>query len=206
LENFGGRSLSFVRDEDHVKILEESVKLVGPLHPALVNERTGKVLSGRHRTFARESWPEEKRDLSKWHIEGIPDADEAMKEDVIMLHANFQRQPSAEETKHRLIRIADGLVRHGVPKSEACSEIVKRKLVPYGKSWLEKLLPSEYKAPTIPKKRVGVSPTSQLTADAKEEAKDIHTALSTLSTFNGEVSLPFKNCKCQECEHKQECY
>ena len=127
-------SLSPEYDKFDTEILEQlkrSKQQQGYLQK-VVKDQEGNPISGRHRLKVDPKWPSE-----------IVKVKDELDRELKIIHFNVQRRVPIEETKTRLLRIAQILESHGVPKSDICPNITK--LVPYSERHVRRLLPDDYK-------------------------------------------------------------
>jgi hypothetical protein len=204
-----------VFDKEYVELLKKSVLQIGYLQDAVVSSKTGKVLIGRHRKFADSKWPERTVDpspLQEALAAFFQSAEDDLAEDLIILHGDVKRIVSLEETKARLVRIAQKIVNRGVEKDKVCTEMCRlradgKALVPYDESYVRRLLPAEYKMTA--KARSQESTLLVARIPSKVDSGEVRTALEEIAQSGlngGEPALPFPNCKCCDCSNKSLCY
>lgn len=207
--------MSFTFDKEYVELLKKSVLQVGYLQDVLVSSKTSKVLLGRHRKFADPNWPERVVDSSPLQealATFFQDAEDDLAEDLIILHGDVKRIVSPEETKARLVRIAQKLQNRGVEKDKICTEMCRlrtdgRSLVPYDESYVRRLLPAEYKMTAKARSQESALLVAQI--PSKADSGEVRTALEEIAQSGlngGEPALPFPNCKCCDCSNKSLCY
>ncbi len=189
---------AIITDKDHVALLKVSIDAVGCLQPIIVDGTNGKVLIGKHR---KESYPDcpEIVKYPKTDVERV----------LIEIHGDVQRTISREETRYKLTKLAKALEQEGKPKEEICGLVAK--MCPHlSDGYVRQLLPKEYKHEE--KVRNSVTQTSvpehELSSPLVNEAtKQAESALTALEKFEDVApDYPFKNCICNICEHKEECY
>ncbi len=105
----------------------------GAIHEIIIDDRTGRVLSGSHRKKSDPAWPEN-------HIR----TKNELEAQLIILHSNFQRQVSSEETCVHLLKIAECLeAEQGIPKHRIAQTLLE--YLPMSQRRIQELLPREYK-------------------------------------------------------------
>jgi hypothetical protein len=182
------------------KNILERLGLCGTLNEVIVDDTTGKVLSGSHRKSADPNWPEK-------HIR----TKNELERQLIILHSNFQRVVKKDETQYRLMKIAQLLEKKGVEKHTIASKMVE--LVPYSQRYIQELLPAEYKekprTPTAP--MPALSPT-QLTCKRLDEGKqqvkrEVNSMVEAFMPKDNDRynPYPYENCACKGCEHENNC-
>lgn len=114
--------------------LEKSYRKYGPLYPILV-DRDGNVIDGFHRLKIDKNWP-------KFQLEW---ADTPLKKEIAALISNvYRRDIHSAEITNRLNRIAEILLKEGVPKGKICEKIAD--LTGASLSWVRKYIGQEYKS------------------------------------------------------------
>ena len=189
--------MSFVLDQKHVEALRLSSQ-VGFLQPVVVDEETGQVYIGRHRVLAVPSWPEVR----------IKVKDDLHRE-LIILNGNIQRTIKQAETKNRLNRIAQILVKSGVPPHEVCAEMCR--LDPpilYDERYIRMCLDDCFKNPA--KVRQQRKRRAEEFAETFPQTPPAPSTLepATQKEATGEqlISYPFSDCRCQTCPNRSKCY
>jgi len=149
--------------------LRKSRSVLGELYPVLVDDETGEVLAGRHRSEA--GW-ESRRLVSVRRVAERLGLDPSRPEVrylcrlLIDLHSNWQRKPSKDETARKLLSLAKTLEDMGVPRERVCARVAE--LVPYDESYVRRLLPDEYKMES--KTRIQKKPEEELKPENKLES------------------------------------
>jgi hypothetical protein len=185
-----------VMDKEAIENLKQS-KAIGYLQPVLVNNKTGKVLVGRHRKMADPNWPEI----------GLDVADD-LTEELIILNGNVQRTPTREETRERLLRIAKILESKGIPKDHVAIEMGKLPGM-YSQSWISILLKDfpEYKMVSLTRPHIEAQPPdkSALLVMPKPDDDIVRTALDSTNEGPLETHYPFPDCRCRGCGNRDKC-
>lgn len=190
--------MAFVHsDEKHVENLRKSVETVGYLYPALRKKGTTKILSGNSRLKADPKWP----------IKDVEVTDE-LEEEKIILDSNIHREIPEEEICHRLLRMAQILLKRGVQPEMVSAELSKELHGRYSADHITKHLPAEYRGQ--PEKRREVSSaTKQLLSDTKKDGENAKEAVAGLVN---DLELEKKSysimsgCLCSGCPNKDECF
>jgi len=180
------------------KKMLESLGMCGTLNDVIIDDTTGKVLSGSNRKSADPNWPE-KHIITKNELE----------RQLIILHSNFQRVVRKEETQYRLLKIAQLLEQQGVTKHTIAAKMVE--LVPYSQRYIQELLPAEYKekprtSPT-PHALTPKSLIEKLDADKKQVKSEVDTMVEAFMPKDNEPysPYPFEDCDCKNCKHENNC-
>ncbi len=194
--------MAVVYDKQHIAALKRAEELVGPLSPVLREKGSNLILSGRNRKAIKADWFEMEKEVK-----------DPLHRELIILLSNVQRQPSEEELKFRLNRVASSMTTvMQIPDESVCDELCKM-LSPdiYSERRIQQLLDDRWKQKTCPKKpkkteSVSVSPEPSNLKKQFVEIKEKSTALDA-ATFSEEDPRPFPNCTCNKCEHfKKDCY
>ena len=127
-------------EEEIVEFLGKSKGVVGELSEIIVDS-DGEILSGRHRVKAGF---ERKRIVDTEAIAknlGLP---RRFVKEMYKIHFNTQRRPKPEETKRRLLVMAEELVSAGVPREHLVAKLAET--TPFSDRYIRELLPDEFKA------------------------------------------------------------
>lgn len=191
--------MSFVYDKETVETLKKS-KEIGCLQRVIIEKGTRRVLVGRHRKFADPDWPEKQ----------IKVKDDLHRE-LIILNGNVQRVVSQEETKMRLTRIARILEDKGTPPEKVCVEMAKLP-IPYTPQHIRRLLPNKYKTQAHatrkkPSKQFGNIGSQNIPQGLTQEGRcDFERLERNIQLLSETNPLPFSDCRCKICPHKETCY
>jgi len=199
--------MAVVYNKQHIAALKKAEELVGPLSPVLREKGSTLILSGRNRKLVNVNWPEMEKEVK-----------DPLHRELIILLSNVQHQPTEEELKFRLNRIANAMTAvMQIPDETVCDKLCKM-LSPeiYSERRIQQLLDDRWKQKTCPKKPkkteiISVSPELLNLKKEAEEIKHIATALDA-ETFSEEDPRPFKDCRCKldannQCPHfKTDCY
>jgi len=120
-------------EEFSLESLKKSEAVVKEIYPIIVNQE-GKILDGLHRSKIKSDW-HKKTVETKNRIEEI----------LVRLHAHHRRRPTREETQALVLELAQELEKSGVPKENISTELIR--VLPYSESYIQHLLPLEYKKP-----------------------------------------------------------
>lgn len=210
-------------DKEHVELLKKSAQTVGFLTDVIVDEKKPEdILSGRHRIIAIPEWTRRPAKVcSHLHRE------------LIILHANIQRQVPEQVTAHRLLRIArilsttGGIVNNKViepvAKEDVCARLTNPKdpLVPFSDRWVEKCLPDEFKHVEMKRTRTEIAEPLRQIDEAKltdrdrallepfhKVEKDVGMVIKEGLTASKDLTTiyPFAECLCNQCPKKSDCY
>jgi hypothetical protein len=207
-----------VLDKDQVEMLRRSAQTVGFLVDVIFDEEKPEdILSGKHRIVAVPEWTRKPAKVcSPLHRE------------LIIVHANIQRQVPEEVTAHRLLRIArilsttggmvNGKMIEPVAKEEVCTRLTdpEEPLVPFGTTWVRKCLPDEFKHVEKKNKPIDATvvshtiPEDELTERQKALLEPFHKAEKTVESLveeglnfsTGPTVYPFIECHCKPTEVK----
>jgi hypothetical protein len=207
-------------DQEHVEMLRRSAQTVGFLSDIIFDEnKPDDILSGKHRIVAVPEWTRKPAKVcSPLHRE------------LIIVHANVQRQVPEEVTRLRLLRIArllsttggmvNGKMIDPVAKEDVCTRMTDPKdpLVPFSDHWVRKCLPDEFKHVEFknkPQKEADLGPPTilsdkNLTERQKallqpftKKEKDVGKLVEAgLQTGTLGTTYPFVDCHCQPIEIK----
>lgn len=120
--------------EDQVEDLKISEAMIGPLHPAIINKRTGHVVSGNHRLAANPNWPVRVIDVDQ------------LEEEKISFHANIQRKMPQAEIIKRIRTICELIEKDkGVPAEECFSYARANGYIPFNEGYARSLCPEKFK-------------------------------------------------------------
>lgn len=192
-----------VPDRNHVTALDRTYELIGPLYPIVVDQ-DGKMLAGYHRIATGKPWPTQTREVKS-----------ELERSLIRLLSNVQREPSEEERKYLINKVAEALMleKH-IPEETVCSELVSM-FCPaiFSERTVQRLLEKRFKAKTLHKKDDSVS-SSSANSDISNLQKKIEKkknmakmALDDMSKrTDGETHYPYPDCKCSSCPHSGDCY
>lgn len=213
--------MSFSHNPEHIEKLHKSYEIVGALQKAIIEKDASRVLVGRHRKFAVPSWPEK-----RIHVKS------PLHRELIIVHGQVQRGLGDEEAKVRVNRIAEIVaspsnqdikylkdivtkpeldkLRKGIPQHEVCFFIIQNKLLPWTEQYVRRLIHSRFKDPhqsnRAKHQAKQVSPRPIQTANI--EAGKVRSALKDLQSEapREEIELPYPDCLCKKCPHRNECY
>jgi hypothetical protein len=113
--------------------LRKSIENVGPLYEVLVAE-DGEILDGKHRLAMNPNHPKKT----------VPAKTKAQKI-IVRLNAHHRRRIPREETQALIMELAQELEKEGIPRESISAELTKR--LPYSESYLQHILPQEFKKP-----------------------------------------------------------
>jgi len=119
-------------DSEILSLLKRSRKQQGYLE-TVKKDQYGYILSGRHRKKVDPKWPEE-----------VVEVKDELDRELKIIHYNIQRKVPMEETKRRLLRIAQILEARGICPTEDIARHMST-LLPYSQRHIERLLPDKYK-------------------------------------------------------------
>ena len=145
-------------DGEIVEGLKKSRGVLGELYP-IIKDESGVILSGKHRDAAgwtAVSLIDTKAIAKKLGLDAGDPADIAIAQALVVIHSNWQRKVSLEETKKNLVVLAQVLEAKGTPKERVCARVSE--LVPYSERWVRELLPDEFKMPTKSDQKAEVVP------------------------------------------------
>lgn len=133
--------------------LKKSVDLVGELLPVIEDERTGEILEGLHRLAIDPDW-ERKKVQTRNDVQAT----------LIKIHSHYRRTRDKEETRGLLLDLAQKLEKTGFyEKEKICAKVAE--VVPYSPSYVNELLPDDYKdktkihpAPLVERQKPGSIP------------------------------------------------
>lgn len=196
-------------NQEHVEALKRSFELVGPIYPIVEDKENGREVSGRHRSLTGKPWPRVKRKFKN-----------SFQRELFILLSNTQRQPSEEESKFRLNRVAmEYWIINKCEEGTVCAKLTEL-LGPHdeqqpdgtvihvpmwkSKRWIEHLLDDRWKGPQGPKKTEATSISDNINSKVNQ-IKEVKTALEEQNTALDEGSYPYPECKCRECDRKTEC-
>ena len=232
-----------VPDKEHVKSLKRSFEILGPLQDVVIDQN-GKTLVGKHRQFTTSNWPVK-----------IHSCKDELEAEMVITHGNVQRVITKEEQMLRFERIARFIAQKGVRKcllpgmncdvantdkcevADDCYVSVPAEkvsatmfsLLPYSPTYIERLLPKEFKQPRVKpdaitpgtKSPVGTNQSddepAETTSQQKVELIDenakraednlsiINAAFKSEDTAIADDGYPFPECKCRECSKKEVC-
>jgi hypothetical protein len=196
-------------DAEHIESLKRSFELVGPIYPIVEDKENGKEVSGRHRSLTGKPWPRVKRRFK-----------DNFQRELFILLSNTQRQPSEEESRFRLNRVAmEYWILHKCEEGTVCARLTELLgphdeqsdgtviHVPMWKSarWIEHLLEDRWKGNQGPKKTEVTSISDGITSKVNQ-IKKIKTALEDqISALDEQPQYPYPECKCPTCDRKTEC-
>jgi hypothetical protein len=185
-------------NQENVEAIQRSVQLVGPLHE-IIKDQNGRTLSGRHRELADQGWPTRTIEVK-----------DAFQRELIILLSNVQRQPTEEEMKFRLNRLAmEYWIKHKCPEEKVCTALIELFNPENGAKIfksprrIEQLLDDRWKLKTCPKKTETVS-VSNIEQKADETNKHIE-KLAVRASTNKPYSI-MNGCICPNCPNKNQCF
>ena len=179
--------------------LKRSREQVGCLYPVLVDQY-GKIIDGRHRKAVFPDWPESRTEVQS-PIQRLQ----------MIIHRNLRRTVPPSETKENIIKLAVELQKGGAFPGEIAKKI--HALVPYSEAYIRMLLPVEFKDPAHVESALQQNRTAAQVSCANPEATipeapapKLKRIVENFGKTELPITLPFSDCSCEECPHKQACY
>jgi len=186
-------------NQENVEAILRSFQLVGPLHE-IIKDQSGRTLSGRHRELADQAWPTRTIEVQ-----------DAFQRELITLLSNVQRQPTEEELKFRLNRLAtEYWIKHKCPEEKVCASLVELFNPEHGakvfksQRRIEELLEERWKGKQGPKKIATVA-ISHIDEKA-DETKERLDKLAVRGKGDDQPSQVMEGCLCPTCPNKKLCY
>jgi len=179
--------MSFVYDKEFVEMLKKTLDL-GCLQPCVREKGTNRYLLGEHRKRAYANWPEIEIEVK-----------DDLHRELIILIGNFHRQITEQQTKGRLIRIANILETHGVDKKDICSTMAKLP-IPFSEQYIRHLLPTDYKMISKPR------PKSEHAQFEFEKHNHIPSIAERTLPLEAGDKYPYPECLCKNCLKRTQCY
>jgi len=185
-------------NQENVEAILRSFQLVGPLHE-IIKDQSGRTLSGRHRELADQAWPTRTIEVQ-----------DAFQRELIILLSNVQRQPTEEELKFRLNRLAtEYWIKHKCPEEKVCASLVELFNPEHGpkifksQRRIEQLLEDRWKLKTRPKiETVSISAVDEKVSETKEHLDK----LAVRGKGEDQPSQVMEGCLCPTCPNKSLCY
>jgi hypothetical protein len=190
--------MAVVVDKEHIMALAKSFDLVGPIYPIVVDEKDGREVSGRHRSLTGKPWPKITRKFKN-----------SFERELFILLSNTQRQPSEEEVKFRLNRVAmEYWMLNKCKEDNVCAELTKL-LCPeyYVPRRLQQLLEDRWKRPY--KSEIVSQSTTELLSRTDEKSAQVTSAIEKLGNSLNIEDKTYGiggQCQCPTCQKRDECY